>query len=144
MTLTGLNHLTLAVADVERGVTFYRDLLGFRLAAEWDGGAYLELGPFWLCLSLDPARAAAVHAEAEAGDYTHYAFSVAQEDFASCRERLLAQGVRQWRRNRSEGDSFYFLDPDGHQLELHVGTLASRLAACRERPYAGMRFFDAG
>jgi hypothetical protein len=48
----------------------------------------------------------------------------------------------EWKSNRSEGDSFYFLDPDGHQLEAHVGSLESRLAQCRLRPYAGMRFFD--
>lgn len=42
--------------------------------------------------------------------------------------------------NKSEGQSFYFLDPDGHKLELHVGDLASRLAQCREKPYSGMRF----
>lgn len=45
------------------------------------------------------------------------------------------------RDNRSEGASFYFLDPDGHRLEAHVGDLASRLRTCREHPYAGMRFY---
>lgn len=41
---------------------------------------------------------------------------------------------------KSEGQSFYFLDPDGHKLELHVGDLASRLVQCREKLYFGMRF----
>ncbi|WP_173859970.1 MULTISPECIES: hypothetical protein [Pseudomonas] len=36
---------------------------------------------------------------------------------------------------------FYFLDPDGHKIEAHVGDLVSRLEACRQRPYAGMKFF---
>ena len=36
----------------------------------------------------------------------------------------------------------FALDPDGHKLELHVGDLESRLAACREAPYEGMVFFD--
>ena len=29
------------------------------------------------------------------------------------------------------------------RLETHVGDLASRLRACREHPYAGMRFYPA-
>jgi catechol 2,3-dioxygenase-like lactoylglutathione lyase family enzyme len=32
--LTGLNHLTLAVTDLERSVEFYTDLLGLRLEAQ--------------------------------------------------------------------------------------------------------------
>jgi catechol 2,3-dioxygenase-like lactoylglutathione lyase family enzyme len=135
--LIGLNHLTLAVADLERSFAFYKDLLGFRPAAIWNTGAYLALGELWLCLSLDGQRGAA-----PAPDYTHYAFGIAQDDFAAFRARLLEAGVVEWRRNRSEGDSFYFLDPDGHQLEAHVGSLSSRLARCRDMPYAGMHFFD--
>lgn len=134
--LAGLNHLTLAVSDLERSFGFYTGLLGLRPAARWDAGAYLTLGELWLCLSVDARRAG------RQPDYTHVAFSVAADDFAALRARLLAAGVAEWRSNRSEGDSFYFLDPDGHQLEAHVGNLASRLAACRAAPYAGMRFFD--
>ncbi|WP_439879347.1 fosfomycin resistance glutathione transferase [Pseudomonas prosekii] len=133
--LTGLNHLTLAVTDLNRSVAFYRDLLQLRLDATWDAGAYLSLPGLWLCLSLDPLRN-----PAPAADYTHYAFSIGAADFAVFVERLRAAGVQEWRDNRSEGASFYFLDPDGHKLEAHVGDLASRLAACRQRPYAGMQF----
>jgi catechol 2,3-dioxygenase-like lactoylglutathione lyase family enzyme len=135
--LTGLNHLTLAVTDLERSFAFYRDLLGFKPAALWNTGAYLSLGELWLCLSLDDKRAASAQP-----DYTHYAFGVEQDAFTAFRSRLLNAGVTEWRQNKSEGDSFYFLDPDGHKLEAHVGNLASRLAKCSETPYAGMRFFE--
>jgi catechol 2,3-dioxygenase-like lactoylglutathione lyase family enzyme len=135
--LTGLNHLTLAVSDLDRSFAFYKDLLGFRPAAIWNTGAYLSLGELWLCLSLDSKREAR-----QTPDYTHYAFDIAQEAFGSFRARLLEAGTVEWRSNKSEGDSFYFLDPDGHQLEAHVGSLASRLAECRAAPYAGMRFFE--
>jgi catechol 2,3-dioxygenase-like lactoylglutathione lyase family enzyme len=135
--LNGLNHLTLAVSDLERSFAFYTALLGFKPAAIWNTGAYLSLGELWLCLSLDGRRAAG-----QTPDYTHYAFDIAQDDFGPFRARLLEAGVLEWRQNRSEGDSFYFLDPDGHQLEAHVGNLASRLAECRTAPYAGMRFFE--
>ncbi|WP_188692445.1 VOC family protein [Silvimonas amylolytica] len=134
--VNGFNHLTLAVTDVARAVRFYVDGLGARLHAQWDGGAYLTVGGQWLCLSLDTSRDATQNR-----DYTHIAFSVAVEDLGLIRERLVQQGAVSWKDNRSEGDSFYFLDPDGHRLELHVGDLASRLAACRTQPYAGMQFY---
>lgn len=134
--LTGLNHLTLAVTDLNRSVAFYQDLLQVRLDATWDAGAYLSLPGLWLCLSLDPLRAPEAAAE-----YTHYAFSISAEDFPVFVDRLRSAEVREWRDNRSEGASFYFLDPDGHKLEAHVGDLASRLEACRQRPYAGMKIF---
>lgn len=49
--LTGLNHLTLAVSDVNRSFNFYNNLLGFVPHARWQTGAYLSLGELWLCLS---------------------------------------------------------------------------------------------
>ncbi|QJI27734.1 fosfomycin resistance glutathione transferase [Pseudomonas sp. ADAK18] len=134
--LSGLNHLTLSVTDLNRSVGFYHGLLHLHLDATWDNGAYLSLPGLWLCLSLDPLRPCAPVAE-----YTHYAFSVVGADFSAHVERLRAAGVQEWRDNRSEGASFYFLDPDGHKLEIHVGDLASRLQACRDKPYAGMKFY---
>ncbi|MDU4079511.1 MAG: VOC family protein [Klebsiella pneumoniae] len=114
--LSGLNHLTLAVSQLAPSVAFYQQLLGMTLHARWDSGAYLSCGDLWLCLSLDPQRRVT---PPEESDYTHYAFSISEADFAS----------------------FAALDPDGHKLELHVGSLAQRLAACREQPYKGMVFF---
>ncbi|MGQ5522303.1 fosfomycin resistance glutathione transferase [Chitinimonas sp. PSY-7] len=133
--LTGLNHLTLAVRDLEESFRFYVDLLGAQPHARWDSGAYLSIGPLWLCLSLDPTRQPDA-----AQDYTHYAFST--NDFAATAMKLRNANVREWKVNRSEGDSLYLLDPDGHRLEIHAGDLTTRLAACRVGPYAGMVFFD--
>ena len=134
--LTSLNHLTLAVTDLNRSVAFYQQLLQLRLDATWDTGAYLSLPGLWLCLSLDPMRSPEAAVE-----YTHYAFSISAKDFPLFVDRLRTAEVLEWRDNRSEGASFYFLDPDGHKLEAHVGDLASRLEACRQRPYAGMMIF---
>jgi catechol 2,3-dioxygenase-like lactoylglutathione lyase family enzyme len=135
--LSGLNHLTLAVLNLERSLSFYGSLLGCRVHATWNSGAYLSLGDLWLCLSLDANRSPAA-----TPDYTHYAFSITRDKFDTFVERLRDHHVVEWKTNRSEGSSVYFLDPDGHKLELHVGDLDSRLAQCRTLPYDGMRFFD--
>jgi glutathione S-transferase len=73
-------------------------------------------------------------------DYTHFALCVDAGSMASWRIALDAAGVLHWKTNSSEGDSVYILDPDGHRLELHEGSLASRLQALRENPYKGMEF----
>jgi glutathione S-transferase fosA5 len=99
--------------------------------------AYLVAGGVWLCLSLDEQVGSSSRA-----DSTHIAFSVEATQFAEARARLAEAGVVSWKENRSEGESLYFLDPDGQKLELHVGDLASRLAACRRQPYEDMVFFD--
>jgi catechol 2,3-dioxygenase-like lactoylglutathione lyase family enzyme len=133
--IQGLNHLTLAVTDLERSVAFYRDVLGLELKALWQDGAYLEAGPLWLCLSVDAAAEGAQRA-----DYTHYAFDVAAEDFEALSERVRTHAP-EWKDNKSEGASLYFLDPDGHRLELHVGSVASRVARYRADSKAGVSIF---
>ncbi len=130
MSIRGLNHLTLAVADLERSVAFYRDLLGFELRAVWARGAYLEAGSLWLCLAVGDGSL-------PAGGETHYAFDVAAADFDPLAARI-RQGARLWKENTSEGASVYVLDPDGHRLELHVGGLAARLAHYRAHPDKGV------
>ncbi len=134
--IQGINHITLAVRNLDESITFYTDVLGFRPLARWDKGAYLLAGKSWICLTLDP--------ETRTGpldEYTHTAFTVSEMDFQRLSERILRSGTRQWQENRSEGDSLYFLDPDGHKLEIHTGNWHSRLAACREKPYSSMVFF---
>jgi catechol 2,3-dioxygenase-like lactoylglutathione lyase family enzyme len=133
--LTGLNHLTLAVTELERSTDFYQRVLGLRLHARWDNGAYFSCGDLWLCLSVDSVVT-------DKQDYTHYAFTISAAEFDDFVARLNAHGAVMWKSNKSEGESYYFLDPDGHKLEIHIGSLAQRLAACRENPYAGMVFFD--
>ena len=136
--IRGLNHVTFAVADLSRSLAFYRDVLGFRVAALWAEGAYLEAGPLWLCLSLDPQSV-----QQPARDYTHVAFDVDGAGFEAIRARLQSACAPTWKDNRSEGASHYFLDPDGHRLELHVGSLRSRLDHYRATSHEGVTINEA-
>ncbi|EJF7711297.1 MULTISPECIES: fosfomycin resistance glutathione transferase [Providencia] len=136
--LNGINHLTLAVTDLDKSISFYQSLLGMKLHASWKKGAYISCGDLWLCLSLDTTRH---FLSPEKTDYTHYAFNVDAKDFLIVVDRLMQANVIVWKENKSEGDSFYFLDPDGHKLELHVGGLLQRLKSCQENPYEEMKFY---
>lgn len=128
--LQGINHITIAVSDLDRSLEFYAHLIGMKPHVRWDGGAYLSLGDIWFCLSLDEA--------APAGDYSHIAFDIAEENFDEVANRLRHEGVVEWKQNKSEGDSLYFLDPDGHKLEVHNGSLQSRLESLKSHPYPGL------
>ena len=133
----GLNHITLAVRDIEESCQFYIDVLYCRLIARWPRGAYLEAGDLWIALVLDPKTRSASLPE-----YTHIAFSVADEDFPVVSQRIRDSGAPTWKENESEGASLYFEDPNGHKLEIHVGNLKSRLAAAREVPWPGLEILD--
>ncbi|MFA6409322.1 MAG: fosfomycin resistance glutathione transferase [Gammaproteobacteria bacterium] len=119
--ITNLNHITLAVSDIDISFKFYRDILCLKPLCRWDKGAYFLVGDFWFCLNLDK------NVRPDPG-YTHYAFSVTQENFQTFCDKLIANNVKVFKENTSEGDSFYFLDPDGHKLEIHVGDWRSRVA----------------
>lgn len=134
--IRGLNHLTLAVSDLEASFAFYTRALGLSPVARWETGAYLRAGEDWITLIEDPAAR-----EAPRPDYTHAAFTVAPAEFERASRRVLDSGVSLWQENHTEGASLYFLDPDGHRLELHASDLAARLAADREDPPPGMRFY---
>ena len=42
--------------------------------------------------------------------------------------------------NSSEGDSLYFLDLDKNRLEIHAGSLQSRLKSLAKEPYKGLQW----
>ena len=130
--LTGLNHITIAVSDLERSLDFYINALGFKGHVKWKQGAYLSLGDLWLCLSVDKPD--------EKTDYSHIAFSISQQDFTDFSHKLIQFDIAQWKENKSEGDSLYLLDPDGHKLEIHSGDLYSRLESIKHQPYEGLEW----
>jgi catechol 2,3-dioxygenase-like lactoylglutathione lyase family enzyme len=121
--ITGINHLTLAVSDLKRSVAFYSETLGFAVRMHGPSSAYLEAGGLWLALVVDPEVRRGPLAE-----YSHAAFTVAATDLPMLVEQLNLAGTNRWQES-DRPDSVYFLDPDGHKLELHSGDLNSRLQA---------------
>nr|WP_298681980.1 fosfomycin resistance glutathione transferase [uncultured Dongia sp.] len=135
--ITGINHLTLAVRKLEQSFDFYANVLGFRPIARWPKGAYFLAGDLWVAITVDAHPRSGPPA-----DYTHIAFSVAAADFEAMHQRIIAAGCPIWQENASEGDSVYFLDPNGHKLEIHASDLAARMKAAREKPWEGFEILD--
>jgi len=131
--LNGINHITVAVKDLDTSFDFYVDLLGMTPKARWDRGAYLQLGTLWFCLSLDESM--------PSKDYSHIAFDITLQNFSTYSAKLLSLGVKIWKKNKSEGDSLYILDPDNHKLEIHAGNLVDRLNSLKLTPYNGLQLF---
>ncbi|ELB2059247.1 FosG/FosC2-related fosfomycin resistance glutathione transferase [Vibrio parahaemolyticus] len=128
--ILGLNHITIAVSDLERSLQFYREMLGFTAHVKWGNGAYLSVGELWFCLSRDEP--------CPKTDYTHVAFDIEEKEYEAFVKRVVSMGVEVWKQNTSEGQSLYILDPDGHKLEIHSGSLKSRLESLRTKPYRGL------
>lgn len=122
MNIQGINHITLACKNIEKSFAFYKDVLGFSPLVKWDKGAYFLVGDLWFCLNVDERR--------EPNPcYTHYAFSVAKDKFKEMSAAIIASGAEVFKDNTSPGESLYFLDPDGHKLEIHVGNYQDRIKA---------------
>ena len=81
MNVLGINHLTLAVSNVEEAFRFYAGLLGFKPVMKSEVAAYVTVGGAWIALVADgrPARE----------NESHIAFDVAEEDFEASVAELI-------------------------------------------------------
>lgn len=136
ITISGINHVTLAVRDLKKSFQFYQTVLGFRPLAKWNKGAYFLVGDLWFCLIEDDRVNESVR-----NDYTHIAFTVSQEDFDPICARIKSSGVQIWQENASEGASLYFSDPNNHKLEVHASDLETRLKTIKEKPWDGLEVY---
>lgn len=134
--LKGINHITLAVKNLNQSLDFYLHVLGCKCVAQWPKGAYLLAGNVWLALIVDPRCRTQALAE-----YTHIAWQVDAQDFEHVSAAIMKSGAQIWQSNHSEGDSLYFEDPNGHKLEIHVNSLKARIASASEAPWEGLEIF---
>jgi len=131
-----INHITFAVRDVEESFSFYTETLGLKPVVKGKSGAYLTAGETWIALNHDRSLRDDIRP-----DYSHIAFTCVQDEFDRIKARILDYGCIEWSENKSEGDSFYFCDPNGHKLEIHVGDLDSRLESMKADPWDEIQFF---
>jgi catechol 2,3-dioxygenase-like lactoylglutathione lyase family enzyme len=115
-----LEHVNLTVADLDRSVAFYQDLLGWRTRWEGQGlmGRVAHVGDDETYLALFESAGSGP----EAGSYDRVGFNhlgFVVDDLEDARARLRAAG-REITSEQSydPGTHLYFVDPDGYEVEL--------------------------
>ena len=119
--LEGIDHVALAVRDVERSARWYQDVLGLsRLHREVWGSFPAVVGVGTTSLALFPV--ASGRPDGPPGRETicvrHVAFRVDRRNFERAQAELRARGIELEFQDHQIAHSIYLRDPDGHQLEI--------------------------
>lgn len=109
-----LNHVSLAVTDVEKAAAFYSKILDLQVVSRpGNGGINLGLGTSFL----------GVYKLANPGTVNHCCIGVDDYDPERIAAKLQEQGIRATvdrnpANRTSGGDQLYFVDPDGTRVQL--------------------------
>ncbi len=118
--IQGLDHVVLRVADVERALRFYCEVLGCREERRLESIGLVQLRAGAALIDLVPADGTP---EIGAGNMDHFCLRIEPFDEADLRAHLAGHGVEVGevaRRYGAEGHgpSLYLQDPDGNTVEL--------------------------
>jgi len=129
MQLEGIDHVALAVRDVEQSANWYVDVLGFERRYEemWDGIPTF-IGKGNTAIALFPMRGGRSKSPAGSNDIRmlHLAFRANRENFLGAQHELEKRGVKFEFQDHGISHSIYFRDPDGHHLEITTYDLTER------------------
>jgi len=104
--ITGLAHVMLGAADVDRALQFYRDLLGIAVQARFEDFAFLKTGATTLVL-----RSGVIPVE--------LVFNVDSVTAAYERLKPRVAFINEPRQVNEQNWAVNFNDPDGHTLSLY-------------------------
>ena len=108
--LVGVNHVALAVGDVEEALAFYGELFEFDLRGRTDSGAFLDMGDQFLALAETDDPEGADHPE-RADDHRHFGLVVDDPD--AVERRLDDLGV-----DPLPTSGIEFRDPWGNRVQI--------------------------
>ena len=122
--VAGLDHLVLRVADLDRAIKFYGEVLGCHVERRLEEPKLVQLRAGASMIDLVPAGPTPKSAEAVAGrNLDHFAVRIGTFDFPALAAHLRRYGIAVGevkRRYGAEGygSSLYITDPDGNVVEL--------------------------
>lgn len=124
MQVKALGHVVLKVRDLERSIDFYRDVLGMKEVARYQGAmAFFTLGDNHHDLGLMQLGTRAADADPGSVGLYHVAFKVGDslDELRACKAHLEAHNVNIFgMSDHGVSQSLYVHDPDGIEIELYV------------------------
>jgi catechol 2,3-dioxygenase-like lactoylglutathione lyase family enzyme len=122
--LEGIDHIALAVADVERSAAWFVDVLGFerRFEGMWDS-VPVFVGKGTTAIALFPRRDSSNSAATDQRspndiDMLHLAFRADRKSFLAAQADLKSRSVPFDFQDHQISHSIYFRSPDGHRFEI--------------------------
>jgi catechol 2,3-dioxygenase-like lactoylglutathione lyase family enzyme len=118
--LEGLDHVALAVRDVERSADWYVEVLGFerRFQGMWEG-VPVFVARDKTALALFPAGSARANPPPrKSPGMLHLAMRADRRNFIAAQRELTRRGIAFHFRDHEISHSIYFRDPDGIELEI--------------------------
>jgi catechol 2,3-dioxygenase-like lactoylglutathione lyase family enzyme len=114
-----IDHVAIAVTDVERSADWYCDVLGMdRRHPEWGSmPAMVCAGDTCIALFTVAGEPSPVPGR-DAISMRHLAFRVDRAGFERAQEELRDRGIELEFMDHETAHSVYFQDPDGHRLEI--------------------------
>ncbi|MDD2700239.1 MAG: VOC family protein [Sideroxydans sp.] len=126
MQVKALGHVVLKVRNLERSIAFYRDVLGMKEVARYQGVmAFFTLGEDHHDLGLMQIGAHAAEADPGSVGLYHVAFKVGDslDELRAYKAHLEASHVSIFgMSDHGVSQSLYIQDPDGIEIELYVDT----------------------
>ena len=122
--VAGLDHLVLRVADLDRAIKFYGEVLGCHVERRLNEPKLVQLRAGTSMIDLVPAGPGEQPGKAAGGrNLDHFAVRIGTFDFPALTAHLRKHGIEAGevrRRYGAEGygSSLYITDPDGNVVEL--------------------------
>jgi catechol 2,3-dioxygenase-like lactoylglutathione lyase family enzyme len=119
--LEGLDHVALAVRDVERSADWYVDVLGFerRYHGMWEG-VPVFVARDKTAIALFPAGThhANPSLSRKPDGMLHLALRANRKNFVAAQSDLISRGIAFHFQDHEISHSIYFRDPDGYEIEV--------------------------
>jgi catechol 2,3-dioxygenase len=119
---TRIGHVHLKVADIERALGFWRDVLGFEVTQQREGAVFLSAGGYHHHIALNTweSKDGAPPAPGTTGLYHVAILYPDRAELADALRRLVRAGIKiTGASDHGVSEAIYLNDPDGNGVELY-------------------------